>query len=134
MEPENDEKYSDPRHQPLARSDQQIGYPRELDFDLRHIVIGHQGVGEEARATAVHEADWLTFEASGERVSFDVLIFFPWDQQRERFRGSGDMSSRVIRHCVKNIPELRPRYFRPSNRVLPVRSFTVDLKKRGPMA
>ena len=59
----------------------------DIYFDLRDIVIGPQGVCEEARVTGTHERDWLDFKASGERVEFGVVIFFPWDPVRRLFRG-----------------------------------------------
>jgi predicted ester cyclase len=59
----------------------------DIDFQLSDIVIGPQGVCEEARVTATHRADWLDFSASGEPVEFRVVIFFPWDPNRRLFRG-----------------------------------------------
>ena len=51
----------------------------DIHFDLTDIVIGPQGVCEEARVTGTHEADWLDYTASGGPVEFGVVIFFPWD-------------------------------------------------------
>lgn len=59
----------------------------DIHFDLTDIVIGPQGVCEEARVTGTHERDWLDYTASGERVEFGVVIFFPWDPARRLFRG-----------------------------------------------
>jgi predicted ester cyclase len=59
----------------------------DIHFELTDIVVGPQGVCEEARVTATHERDWLEYEASGERVEFRVVIFFPWDPERRLFRG-----------------------------------------------
>jgi hypothetical protein len=59
----------------------------DIHFELTDIVVGPQGVCEEARVTATHERDWLDYEASGERVEFRVVIFFPWDPERRLFRG-----------------------------------------------
>lgn len=59
----------------------------DITFHLRHIVIGPQGVFEEADVTATHAADWLGFAASGDRVAIEVLIYFPWDPAAEKFRG-----------------------------------------------
>ena len=59
----------------------------DIDFRLSDIVIGPQGVCEEARVSATHEADWLDYEASGERIKFRVVIFFPWDPGKRLFRG-----------------------------------------------
>jgi steroid delta-isomerase-like uncharacterized protein len=59
----------------------------DIDFELTDIVIGPQGVCEEARVTGTHEEDWLDYPASGERVEFRVVIFFPWDSGRKLFKG-----------------------------------------------
>jgi len=59
----------------------------DIDFELTDIVIGPQGVCEEARVTGTHEADWLDYPASGGRVEFGVVIFFPWDSGRKLFEG-----------------------------------------------
>ena len=59
----------------------------DIHFDLTDIVIGPQGVCEEARVTATHRADWLDYPASGERLEWRVVIFFPWDAERRKFSG-----------------------------------------------
>ena len=59
----------------------------DIHFDLTDIVIGPQGVCEEADVTGTHEAQWLDFPPSGERLAWKVAIFFPWDSQRRLFRG-----------------------------------------------
>jgi predicted ester cyclase len=59
----------------------------DIHFELSDIVIGPQGVCEEAQVTGTHAADWLEFRATGERVEFRVVIFFPWDPERRLFRG-----------------------------------------------
>jgi ketosteroid isomerase-like protein len=59
----------------------------DIDFELTDIVIGPQGVCEEARVTGTHEADWLDYQASGAPVEFRVVIFFPWDPTRKLFKG-----------------------------------------------
>jgi predicted ester cyclase len=59
----------------------------DIDFQLTDIVIGPQGVCEEADVTGTHEADWLDYKATGERVEFRVAIFFPWDPAAKLFRG-----------------------------------------------
>ena len=59
----------------------------DIHFDLTDIVIGPQGVYEEADVTGTHEADWLGFPPSGERLTWKVGILFPWDPQRRLFRG-----------------------------------------------
>jgi predicted ester cyclase len=64
-----------------------LGAFPDIHFDLQNIVIGPQGVYEEAHVTATHEADWRTYQASGRQVEFDVIIFFPWDPEQEKFSG-----------------------------------------------
>ena len=59
----------------------------DIHFDLTDIVIGPQGVCEEARVTATHREDWLEYRASGEWLEWRVVIFFPWDPERRKFRG-----------------------------------------------
>ena len=59
----------------------------DIHFDLTDIVIGPQGVSEEADVTGTHEADWLGFAPSGECLSWKVAIFFPWDPERRLFCG-----------------------------------------------
>lgn len=64
-----------------------LGAFPDVDFALRDIVIGPQGVCEEARLTATHANDWLEYAATGRRVDFQVVIFFPWDPEVRLFRG-----------------------------------------------
>jgi steroid delta-isomerase-like uncharacterized protein len=59
----------------------------DIDFELTNIVIGPQGVCEEATVTGTHEGAWLGVPATGERLSWTVVIFFPWDRERRKFRG-----------------------------------------------
>jgi predicted ester cyclase len=59
----------------------------DVEFHLQHIVIGPQGVYEEAVLEATHRADYLGFPATGRRVRFTVLIHFPWDPARRKFTG-----------------------------------------------
>jgi predicted ester cyclase len=59
----------------------------DIVFRLTDIVIGPQGVCEEARVTGTHESDWRDYAATGERVEFKVVIFFPWDPAARLFRG-----------------------------------------------
>lgn len=59
----------------------------DIKFELTNIVIGPQGVCEEARVTGTHRAHWLDLPASGEPVEFGVVIFFPWDRERRKFQG-----------------------------------------------
>lgn len=59
----------------------------DVRFDLTNIVIGPQGVCEEADVTGTHQADWLGYRAGGERIAFKVVIFFPWDPVKRKFTG-----------------------------------------------
>lgn len=59
----------------------------DIHFDLQSIVIGPQGVCEEARVTGTHKARWLDREPTGGKVEFRVVIFFPWDPARKKFAG-----------------------------------------------
>ena len=61
--------------------------PPDIVFELQNIVIGPQGVCEEADVTATHLGSWLGVEPTGERLEFRVVIFFPWDRERRLFRG-----------------------------------------------
>ena len=64
-----------------------LGAFPDIDFQLTDIVIGPQGVCEEADVTATHEQDWLDYEATHGRVEFKVVIFFPWDPDEKLFKG-----------------------------------------------
>lgn len=64
-----------------------LGAFPDIDFNLTSIVIGPQGVCEEAVATGTHRAEWLGWQPSNERVTFRVVIFFPWDAERKLFTG-----------------------------------------------
>jgi predicted ester cyclase len=59
----------------------------DIHFDLQQIVIGPQGVCEEARVTGTQRGPWLDRPATGEQVEFRVVIFFPWDPARRKFAG-----------------------------------------------
>ena len=64
-----------------------LGAFPDIDFQLSDIVIGPQGVCEEADVTGTPEAEWLGIPPSGERLSWKVAIFFPWEPDRRLFRG-----------------------------------------------
>ena len=59
----------------------------DIHFDLQTIVIGPQGVCEEARVTGTHKGTWLDRAPTGQQVEFRVIIFFPWDSERRKFAG-----------------------------------------------
>jgi predicted ester cyclase len=64
-----------------------LGAFPDIDFQLTDIVIGPQGVFEEADVTATHEAGWLGVPPTGERLAWKVAILFPWDAERRLFSG-----------------------------------------------
>lgn len=64
-----------------------LGAIPDIHFDLQQIVIGPQGVCEEATVTGTQRGAWLSRAATGAHVEFRVVIFFPWDPQRRKFRG-----------------------------------------------
>ena len=59
----------------------------DIDFRLTDIVIGPQGVCEEADVTGTHEGPWLGTAPTRQRLEWKVVIFFPWDPERRLFRG-----------------------------------------------
>ena len=60
----------------------------DIHFDLQNIVIGPQGVFEEAFVTGTYEAQWLDMPApTGQRTEFAVTILFPWDPEQRLFTG-----------------------------------------------
>ncbi|HSL44585.1 MAG TPA: nuclear transport factor 2 family protein [Anaerolineales bacterium] len=60
----------------------------DIHFDLQNIVIGPQGVFEEAFVTGTYEKQWLDMPApNGQRVEFAVTILFPWDPEQKLFTG-----------------------------------------------
>jgi predicted ester cyclase len=64
-----------------------LGAFPDIDFQLRSIVIGPQGVFEEADVSGTHEGEWLGVEPTGNRLAWIATIFFPWDGERRLFRG-----------------------------------------------
>ena len=60
----------------------------DIHFDLQNIVIGPQGVFEEAFVTGTYESQWLDMPApTGQRIEFAVTILFPWDPEQRLFTG-----------------------------------------------
>ena len=59
----------------------------DIVFELQNIVIGPQGVVEEAIVTGTHRAGWLENEPTGEQMTWRTAIFFPWDREARRFKG-----------------------------------------------
>jgi len=64
-----------------------LGAFPDIVFSLTNIVIGPQGVCEEANVTATWSQSWLGADPTGEPVAFQVVIFFPWDPERRLFTG-----------------------------------------------
>ena len=64
-----------------------LGAIPDIHFDLQHIVIGPQGVCEEAQVTGTQTGQWLSRAATGGKVEFRVVIFFPWDSRLKKFKG-----------------------------------------------
>jgi ketosteroid isomerase-like protein len=60
----------------------------DIHFDLQNIVIGPQGVFEEAFVMGTYEAQWLDLPSPrGQRLEFAVTILFPWDPKQKLFTG-----------------------------------------------
>ena len=64
----------------------------DIHFDLQQIVIGPQGVYEQAHVTGTHERAWQGQAPSGERIEFETVIFFPWDPAQRKFKGEQVMT------------------------------------------
>jgi predicted ester cyclase len=60
----------------------------DIHFDLQHIVIGPQGVFEEAHVNGTYTEQWLDLPMpNGQPIEFDVTILFPWDPHACLFTG-----------------------------------------------
>lgn len=60
----------------------------DIHFDLQNIVIGPQGVFEEAFVTGTYQSQWLDMPPpTGQRVEFAVTILFPWSRMQRLFTG-----------------------------------------------
>jgi len=60
----------------------------DIHFDLQNIVIGPQGVFEEAFVAGTYESQWLDMPSPNrQRVEFAVIILFPWDPKQKLFSG-----------------------------------------------
>lgn len=67
---------------------QLLGAFPDIHFDMQHIVIGPQGVFEEAHVTGTYQSQWLDMPPpNGQSVEFDVIILFPWDSKQQLFSG-----------------------------------------------
>ena len=59
----------------------------DIHFDLTDIVIGPQGVCEEADVTGTHLGEWLGEKPTGKPINFSVIIWFPWSVKEKLFQG-----------------------------------------------
>jgi predicted ester cyclase len=59
----------------------------DIQFELTDIVIGPQGVCEEARVSGTFRQTWLGNDPTGGRLTWKVVIFFPWDHEKRLFKG-----------------------------------------------
>jgi predicted ester cyclase len=64
-----------------------LGAFPDIDFKMTDIAIGPQGVFEVANVSGTHKGEWAGQAPSGQRVNFQVIIFFPWNPQVEKFSG-----------------------------------------------
>jgi len=64
-----------------------LGAFPDIKFHLTDIVIGPQGVCEEADADGTQQGEWLGRPGTGNRISFRMVVFFPWDPERRKFKG-----------------------------------------------
>ena len=67
---------------------QLLGAFPDIHFDLQNIVIGPQGVFEEAFAAGTYQSQWLDMpDPGGQRLEFAVTILFPWAPKQQLFSG-----------------------------------------------
>src|ERR1041385_5641018 len=60
----------------------------DVHFDLQNIVIGPQGVFEEALASGTYQAQCLDLPSpNAQRIEFMVTILFPWEPKQRLFQG-----------------------------------------------
>lgn len=64
-----------------------LGAFPDIKFQLVDIVIGPQGVCEDAEAEGTQLGEWLGAPPTGKVVRFRTAIFFPWDPVQRLFRG-----------------------------------------------
>jgi steroid delta-isomerase-like uncharacterized protein len=50
----------------------------DVKFQLTNIVVGPQGVAEEAMLLGTHKGPWMGITATNRPVKFMIAIFFPW--------------------------------------------------------
>ena len=59
----------------------------DLTLTPSAVVIGPQGVFEQAQVGGTHAYDWGPFLATGERIRFETLMYFWWNRPAGRFGG-----------------------------------------------
>lgn len=64
-----------------------LGAFPDITFHLRNIVIGPQGVWEEADVHGTWQRPWVGLNPSGQEIEFNVQILFPWDSDAGLFSG-----------------------------------------------
>ena len=57
----------------------QLKQPARLDLNSENVV--------EAKVTGKQTGKWLDRKATGQQVHFSVVIFFPWDLAKKKFKG-----------------------------------------------
>ena len=62
------------------------GFPENC-FAVTNVFIGPQGVVEEAHFNGVHNGDLLGLPSTGQPIEFDVVLLFPWDPVKKKFKG-----------------------------------------------
>lgn len=80
-----------------------LGAFPDVDFNMYDIVIGPQGVIEVATLSGTFVGPWGGREPTGERVEFDVVIYFPWNPEAQLFGGE-----RIYYDQLSLGPDLRP--------------------------
>ncbi len=64
-----------------------LGAFPDAHFDLTEIIIGPQGVFEEAILSGTHVQPFADHAPDGKKISFPVAILFPWDSEKKLFSG-----------------------------------------------
>ena len=59
----------------------------DIHFDLQSIVIGPQGVWEEAWATGTWEQPWIDLPPTGRSLALTIQIYFPYNEGSKLFDG-----------------------------------------------
>lgn len=56
-------------------------------FSVVNVFVGPQGVVEEAHFNGIHHGDQMGFPSTGQPIEFDVVLLFPWDAVKKKFKG-----------------------------------------------